>query len=154
MRRSEKECTDQTLMEQFLNEAQILHLAISVQTDAPYIVPLNFVYDGAFYVHSAVEGKKVTLLKRNPVVGFSVSEQLRILVSETNPCATGTSYRSVVGKAKVLFLEDAEEKSRILNMLMSKYTNSPPFKYKEKALSKLLIIKLKAYEMTYKIDLR
>ncbi len=155
IRRAEKECNDPAMLAEFLNKAQVLHLAITVPGDAPYVLPLNFVYDnGYFYIHSAVEGRKIPLLQENPVVGFAVSEHLRIHVSEDNPCATGTRYKSVVGRAEVSLLEDGGSKSTALNLLMAKYTNLPSVEYKEKVLRKLLIIKLKVMEMAFKADLR
>ena len=154
MRRSEKACDDKILLSNFLSAAQILHLAMPVMDVHPYIVPLNYVYDGNFYVHSATEGRKISLLRTNPLAGFAVCEQLHIRVSKDNPCATGTSYKSVVGKVEASFIENNENKTEILNMLMAKYVNSPPLFYKDKALNKLLIIKLKVLEMTFKIDLR
>jgi len=155
MCRPEKGCNDREALISFLNEAQVLHLAIAAPGNVPYIVPLNYVYDdGCFYIHSATEGRKISLLRQNRLTGFAISKQLRIRVHEDNPCATGTSYKSVIGKAEALFTDNSGNKSRILNMLLAKYTGSLPVEYKEKVLNRLLIIKLKILEMAFKVDLR
>ncbi len=70
MRRKDKQITDRTMMDKILKEAEILHLALS-DNGTPYALCMNFGYDGeAIYIHGALEGKKMDILKANPVVSF------------------------------------------------------------------------------------
>jgi hypothetical protein len=66
MRRSDREITDIVEIESILNEAHVCRIGLSVGVE-PYIVPLCFGYiGGTIYLHSAMFGKKIAILKKNP----------------------------------------------------------------------------------------
>ena len=65
-------------MEKIINEAQVCYLGMS-EDDNPYVLPMNFTYDsGAFYLHAAMEGHKLEVLKGNPKVciNFNTGNEL------------------------------------------------------------------------------
>ena len=67
MRRKEREIKDKKDIERILKDSRVLRLAM-VDKDKPYLVPMNFGYrDGALYLHSALEGRKIDLLKKIPL---------------------------------------------------------------------------------------
>ena len=65
IRRKDKEITDSREIEAVIEKATVCRLGL-VDRGEPYIVPVNFGYErNAIYFHSALEGRKVELIKRN-----------------------------------------------------------------------------------------
>ena len=65
MRRKDCEITDRAEIEAILKKALVCRIGLA-DGGEPYIVPLSFGYeDGAVYLHSAVEGKKIAMLQKN-----------------------------------------------------------------------------------------
>ena len=69
MRRNDREVTDINEIKNILNLCKTCHLAM-VDGNMPYVIPLSFGYvmDGdtlTLYFHSAKEGRKIDILKRN-----------------------------------------------------------------------------------------
>ena len=72
MRRNEREITDPKIIEEIIHQATICRIAL-YDADYPYIVPLNYGYEsGALYFHSAKEGKKIDLIRKNSRVCFEI----------------------------------------------------------------------------------
>ncbi len=72
MRRKEKEVKDVKLVESIIEKASVCRLGLSLN-NMPYIVPLCFGYqDRCLYFHSAIEGKKISMIKSNNNVCFEV----------------------------------------------------------------------------------
>ena len=70
MRRREKEITDESTLESIILASLVCRLALS-DGNQPYIVPLCFGYqDKTLYFHSALEGKKIDIIKHNQNVCF------------------------------------------------------------------------------------
>jgi uncharacterized protein len=79
MRRAEKEITNRGEIDSILSKATVCRIGFYDQR-TPYIVPMNFGYsDNCLYLHSAPQGKKIELLKRNPLVCFEVEHDVAIL---------------------------------------------------------------------------
>ncbi len=78
--------------------------------DLPYIVPFNFGYrEGCIYIHSAPEGKKIDLIRKNNRVCFEAEETAEI-VKKDRACKWSTRYRSVVGYGTMEILSDDRSK--------------------------------------------
>lgn len=72
----------------------------------PYIVPVCFGYkDNCQYFHSAADGKKIDMIKKNNRVCFEFDTREGLIKSE-NPCDWDMKYHSVVGSGKAFFIED------------------------------------------------
>lgn len=84
----------------------------------PYATPLSYVaVEGKLYFHCALKGQKVDNLQANPQVCFCV-------VGATQPLYDGnftTNYESVVVHGSAAFVQDEEEKRRVLVALCQKY---------------------------------
>ena len=122
MRRSERAITELEQIRALLEESKVVHLGIGAE-GAPYVVPLNYGYDLGpdgkltLYLHSAPQGRKLDLLRREARVGFAVSALLATVRGEV-PCAWSARYRSLIGTGTVTFLEGAEEKREALQTLL------------------------------------
>lgn len=94
----------------------------------PYAVPLSYVYVknptatsdnklGSLVFHCAHKGHKVDALRENPRVSFCVIDQDEVIPEEF-----ATHYKSVIAFGAARFVDDAEEKRRLLTALGAKYS--------------------------------
>ena len=96
MRRQEKEVTDIVEIESIIKNSKVCRLAMS-NDDQPYIVPLCFGYaENQLFFHSASEGKKLDMLRRNERVCFEFDIDTELQKGKS-ACDWGMSYRSVIG---------------------------------------------------------
>ncbi|MGD2272123.1 MAG: pyridoxamine 5'-phosphate oxidase family protein [Desulfobacterales bacterium] len=148
MRRKEREITDQKSIEDIINKAWVCRLAM-VDGDCPYVVPLCFGYaDRTLYFHSAAEGKKLEILKKNNRVcfEFDIDPSLK---TNAKPCAWGMNYKSVIGFGHAYFLNDVESQRRALDIIMRNYSIKA-FEYENSAIEKTTVIKVEIEQMTGK----
>ena len=120
MRRSDREVTDIQEIRALIDECKVIRLAM-IDGNKPYVVPLNFGYtyeNGAFtiYCHSAKEGKKLDVIRRNASVAFEMDCQNALQHGET-ACTHSYYYASVLGEGKAEILE-GDEKCKGLSALM------------------------------------
>jgi len=148
MRRKEQEITDRAAIESILAKSTVCRLALSTN-DRPYIVPLCFGYeDNALYFHTAQEGKKIDILKKNSRVCFEVDCDHELVSNET-PCKWSMKYRSVIGVGKASLIDDPESKRKALDSIMQHYAGRPSG-YSAASMEKILIIKVEIESMTGK----
>jgi nitroimidazol reductase NimA-like FMN-containing flavoprotein (pyridoxamine 5'-phosphate oxidase superfamily) len=149
MRRKEREITDRTALDEIVRKALVCRLAMC-DGDQPYVIPLNFGYDGkSLYVHCAREGKKLAILKRNNRVCFEVDIDHALVKGET-ACDWSMKAKSVIGFGKAFLIEEGEEKRRALGIIMEHHGAIQPYSYKEKGLEKVMIIRVGIETMTGK----
>lgn len=104
---------------------------VALRTDgAPYIVPMNFGFRFAggrlsLFFHCAAEGRKLSLLARDSLVGFEMDCSHRL---KTGPlaCDWSMDYESVIGSGRLKLLERPEEKLGGLAELMRHYGMEKP----------------------------
>lgn len=122
MRRKDREITELTAIEEILQDAFVCHLAM-VDDGTPYVVPLNFAYqDGTIYLHSAAEGRKLDILRKNNLVCFEMEvASTNIAKNGDEPCEWGTVYRSVIGYGKAEILEKTEDKINGLKIIVKRF---------------------------------
>ena len=148
MRRKEKEIKRKSDIEAIIRKSQICRLGLSDEGTA-YIVPLCFGYkDDNLYFHSAREGRKIEILKRNDQVCFEFDVDTHIHSGKT-ACAWGMKYRSVIGYGTASFIEDPEKKGKALDIIMRQYADGK-FEYSDKALKETRVIKVEISSMTGK----
>lgn len=148
MRRSEKEITDQSAIEAIIHASLVCRLALS-DGDQPYIVPLSFGYQAkTLYFHSALEGKKIDIIKRNNRVCFEFDVNTEIKEAE-KACKWGMKYQSVIGFGKAVLVENIAEKKKALNIIMNHYSDQK-FQLPDEAIKKIAIIKIEIDKMTGK----
>lgn len=148
MRRKEKEITDLQAIEAIIRRAQVCRLALT-DGEHPYVIPLFFGYQkGALYFHSAIEGKKIELLRKNRNVCFEVDIDTEILKAD-EACAWGANYKSVIGFGKAVLLEDAAQKRKGLEIIMRHYA-SREFRFPDAKIEKTAVIRVEITEITGK----
>jgi len=141
MRRKDKEIKDCNIIEEILQKGEICRIGLS-DNGQPYIVPVNYGYqNNRLFFHSAIEGRKIDILRKNPHICFEVTVDDTIVTGE-KACDWGMRYRSVMGEGTVLFLEDTTEKRAALDIIMSQYDREGVFTYGDGALERVTIIQI------------
>ena len=89
MTKRERQITDEGQITAILDTARVLHLGLAVDNE-PYVVPMNYGYikeDGklVLYLHSALRGKKLDMIRANPKVFFEMDCDLTPFEGE-KPC--------------------------------------------------------------------
>lgn len=103
-----------------LETAKVGRLALCCDGQ-PYVVPLNFVYENRhIYFHSADRGMKIEFLRRNPRICFEVDEYVATIPGPI-ACKYDTAFRSVIAFGTGTVVEDPEEKTRALRLIVGKY---------------------------------
>jgi nitroimidazol reductase NimA-like FMN-containing flavoprotein (pyridoxamine 5'-phosphate oxidase superfamily) len=135
MRKKDKEIKDKELMESILKRAIICRMGLS-ENNEPYIVPLNFGYkDNFLYFHSAKEGRKIDMIRKNNNICFEIDIDTKLLDAE-KPCKWSMQYYSVIGFGKAFLVEDLEEKRAALDIIMEHYAGESSFEYPEGSVNK------------------
>jgi nitroimidazol reductase NimA-like FMN-containing flavoprotein (pyridoxamine 5'-phosphate oxidase superfamily) len=141
MRQGKREVTDRAEVDAIILKASICRLGM-VDGGRPYIVPMNFGYDGVnLYFHCAREGRKIDVLRRSPEVCFEL-EVDHGLVTGDLACQYTNDFESVMGEGVAELLEDSLSKSAALDLIMSHYAKGP-FHYDAKNLDLTLIIRVR-----------
>ncbi len=115
-------------MELLLERMDIGHLAMMAE-DGPYVVPVNYLFaEGCIYLHSGVKGRKMEALRADPRICFLVDEA-GPQVTWDRGCGISQIYESVMCFGRTEFIEEREERKRILTMMIRKFTRgeeAPP----------------------------
>jgi uncharacterized protein len=126
------------------------YLAMS-ENDFPYILPMNFALDGnSVIMHSAQSGRMWETLKKNQnvCINWIIGEDLA-----WQDVKVGCSYRvkskSVLVEGKVEFVDDFDEKTRCMNLMMGQYSDRE-FKFSKPAIENVGIIKVAIEKITAK----
>jgi len=148
MRRKDQEINDIGAIEDIIRKGQVCRLALS-ENERPYIVPLCFGYkDNNLYFHTALEGKKIDILRKNNNVCFEIDIDQE-LVKGKKACNCSMKYRSVIGFGKAELIEDIDSKRKAFNIIMQNYLEGF-FKYPEESIQNTVIIKVEIESMTGK----
>lgn len=128
--------------DKIIRACKTCYLAMS-HNDFPYVLPMNFALDGnSVILHSAQSGRMWETLKKNQnvCINWITGEELA-----WQDVKVGCSYRvkskSVIVEGKVEFVDDFDEKTRCLNLLMAQYSDRE-FKFSRPAVENVGIIKV------------
>jgi nitroimidazol reductase NimA-like FMN-containing flavoprotein (pyridoxamine 5'-phosphate oxidase superfamily) len=115
MRRADKEFTEPGKLRGVLKETCYMTLAMA-RDGEPYLVSLSHGYDeerNCLYFHCASEGKKLDIMRANPVVWGQVMVDHGYVEKECTH-----SYVTVMFRGRVSFIDDPEEKRRALRTML------------------------------------
>ncbi len=103
MRRIDREIDGIEAIESIIRQAAVCHLGLCDE-GSPYVVPLCFGYeDGHLYFHSAQEGRKLEILRKNDRVCFEMDID-QVLVRSEEPFRCSMKYRCVIGSGRALMM--------------------------------------------------
>lgn len=149
MRRGDKEIKDPEEIVSILEASPVCRLGFCAG-NVPYVVPLSFGYsEGSLYFHSAKEGRKIDMIRKNPLVCFEVDVGVEVVASD-QPCDWGMKYASVIGFGEASLLDDPEEKKRGLDVILGHYASRSSHPYSVSILKHTEVIRVRIQEMTGK----
>ena len=153
MRRSDRELRDPGQLLEIIDACKVFRLAMAAE-GRPYLVPLNFgyAYEGGqfeFYFHSALQGRKLDLLRQNPQVCFELDcgHQLQ---EAGEACGYSYFYESIVGAGRLEPVEDPAEKREALGCIMAHYTGRADWAFPQQALQQVLVLRLEVSQLSCK----
>ena len=152
MTKREFQITDEAQILEILDKSKVLHLGLAVNNE-PYVVPMNYGYameDGklTLYLHSAVQGKKLDMIRANPNVFFEMDCD-RMPFEGKVPCQYGLVYSSIMGRGTARVLEHVEEKMKAMTLLMKTQTGKD-FTFNDRLVSIVAVIRVDVSEYTAK----
>ena len=152
MTKRERQVTDPKKIMDIMDAGKVLHLGLAVN-DEPYVVPMNYGYTMeneklVLYLHSAVRGKKLDMIRANPKVFFEIDCD-RVPFESELPCQYGLSYSSVMGKGIAHIVDDVEEKKKAMSILMKTQTNKD-FTFDDRLVSVVAVIRIDVEAYTAK----
>jgi nitroimidazol reductase NimA-like FMN-containing flavoprotein (pyridoxamine 5'-phosphate oxidase superfamily) len=148
MRRKDKQIGDPAVIEAIIRRSLVCRLAMA-DDGQPYVIPISFGYQNrCLYFHSAAEGKKIEILRRNPRVCFEFDVDLSLKKSD-RPCRWGMKFKSVVGVGAARFVEEADEKRRALAVILAQYS-SERFAFSDAEVDGVTVFCVKIEEITGK----
>ena len=129
MRRSDREVKDIAGIEEILLQCKTCHIAMIDNSSQikPYLVPMSYGYKITggkileLFFHSAHEGRKIDILKRNNKVCFEMSYE-GVPVNSDIPCDSGYYYASLIGFGEAVFINDSDEKRDALSVMFRHQT--------------------------------
>jgi len=127
-------------------------LAVNAGDDYGYGVPFSYVYqDNKIYLHCALEGKKLNLMRRNNKVSFCV-----VAGAEPKPEKYSMKYRSAMAFGRAVEVSKPEEQLAALIALVEKYYTDPDHVAKGRlkaaeSLDKTLVIRIDVDHITGKV---
>ncbi len=139
-------------IEKIITSCEACYVGMVSADNKPYTLPFNFGFEnGTLYLHGAPTGRKMDVLKNNPsvCVAFSSNHQM-YNVSENVACSYGMKYKSALIEGKIEFVDDYDEKVRILNVIMRQYTKRDDFKYNAPAVNNIAVMRVVADSITAK----
>lgn len=151
MRQKNREIKDINKIAEVIDACEVCRIAINGE-EFPYIVPLNFGYEMGenlvLYFHSALEGMKIDLIKKNNKVSFEMDTAHELYSEESRGYCT-FRYKSVIGTGEIYFIEDEKEKENALQKIMNHY-HMEDFPWSRAAMPRTLVYKLEVRTITEK----
>lgn len=143
--------TDPEIMESVIRSCSICSLGMADTDGTPYVLPMNFGYkDGIVYLHSAQEGRSISILERNPKVCITFCTDTDLVFQHPKvACSYRMRSKSVIGWGKVTYEEDLDKKVEALNIIMRQYSEKK-FEYSNPAVVNVKIWKVKLENVTCK----
>jgi uncharacterized protein len=148
MRRTDREINDRATIDGIIRRSKVCHLALC-DAGQPYVIPLSFGYDGTcLFCHSASEGRKVDMIRKNNSVCFEF-EILSDIIPSEEACRWGVGFESVIGFGRAWLLEEPGDKRKALGCIMRQYSNQE-WTFTDEMVSKTLVIRIDIEEITGK----
>lgn len=152
MRQKQREITDFAEIIEVIKHCDVCRLALNDES-YPYILPLNFGMDIVnekliLYFHSALEGHKVDLIRKDNRASFEMDCKHQLQYMEEKGYCTMT-YESVIGTGQIRILEE-DEKMDALKKIMSHYHTGKDAYFNTTAIPRTLVYVLEVETITGK----
>ena len=155
MRRKDREITDQNEINEIIGRCQVLNLGLNTE-DYPYVLPVNFAFKASedkrvFYFHSAQEGRKIELIKKDDRCGFTLYNDLGVKTVREGEQATNY-YECVMGSGIIKEITDKEEKRKVAYELLKKYGYEGEIQFDDRVLERTYLAKIEVLSISGKAN--
>lgn len=151
MRRKDKEVLDQEILHQVINHSMVCRIGL-VNDDRPYVIPISFGFDGKnIYFHSALQGEKVEILKKNKNVCIEFEQDISIIKNE-KPCNWSARYLTVIVHGTADLVADPVKKRYGLSKILAHYGAGENHIFTDKELQSVLVYQITVKEITGKMS--
>lgn len=149
MRKKNREIKNYDEIVGVMKKCDVCRLALNDE-GYPYIVPLNFGMKAdegkiTLYFHSAMEGYKVDLMKKDSRASFEMDCGHQLQYAEEKGYCT-MAYESVMGKGVIRILEE-HEKMNALEEIMAHYHEGRKAYFNPAAMERTLVYALDVSEI-------
>lgn len=153
MCRKDREVTDFNKILDIIRRCDCCRLGL-YDNGGVYIVPMNFgilLSDGrlSLYFHSAVQGRKIDILKSGGRVGFEMDTDHEVVVDKQS-CRCSFLYSSVIGSGNAVIVTDPQEKIRGLKLILDHYEDKSDRDFSDAVLERTAVIRLDITELSCK----
>lgn len=159
MRKADREIREREDILEVISRCDVCRLALNDEDGVPYILPLNFGIDTdgdtlRLYFHSALEGHKLDLIRRDNRAAFEMDCSHRLQYFEDKGYCT-YAYESVMGKGIIRLLDDESEeaveaKVKALTLLMDHYHPGKEAYFNKAAIPRTAVYYMDVTEITGK----
>lgn len=156
MRRIDREVKDLDGIFDIVRRCNVVHLGM-VDNGKPYVVALNFGYEREgdvliLYLHCAMEGRKIDILRNNPNVYFQMDCVNEFIEGTSErPCSYCWRYDSVMGNGQVEFVEDIQKKTHALNRLIQHVGKTDEmFSFPPASFARTRVLRIRSNDITGK----
>ena len=123
MRRSDREIAGHEEMFRVIDRAPYCHLALAADNE-PYLIPLSFGRaDRSIFFHTALGGKKIDIMVKNPAARLSFECDVELVSNPTEACEWSFSFHSVVARGRIHEVTDPDRKRTGLQSIMAHYSD-------------------------------
>ncbi|MBN2805834.1 MAG: pyridoxamine 5'-phosphate oxidase family protein [Prolixibacteraceae bacterium] len=139
---------EQQKIEAIIRSCRTCYLGLSDAENQPYVLPMNFGYENdTIYLHSGQFGLKWDIMKQNPkaCITFVQGDELKYQ-DELVACSWRVKSKSVIATGNIEFVDDYDEKVKILHIFMAQYSNQR-FEFNAPAVRNVGVFKMKIVQM-------
>jgi hypothetical protein len=125
VRRKEREVTDPQEIESVIASGKYCILGLAKDNE-PYVVTLSYAYDkaaNALFFHCGPQGQKLDFIRANPLACATIIED-----DGFDADACDHSYRSLVLRGRIEFVEDSAEIDRAIRLMVVQLERKDPDK--------------------------
>ena len=156
VRRSDRELIQHDDKMSIIKKCKVCRIAM-IEKSEPYIVPMNYGFKDnngqlTLYFHCAKEGRKLNILRVNPLVCFEIDCEGKV-ENIIDPCNSGYYYESIIGKGIVSEIASVKDKNEILSLIVQHQANQV-FSFTEEQSKNVCILCLKVTEFSGKRKLK
>ena len=157
MRRKDREIKDKSAIKELLDTAGVLHLGM-FDGERPYVVPVNYGYDVIddsyqFYIHSAKHGRKIEILEKFNNVFIEIVLDYEIINMGMTPCDLSMKYKCFMADGIACRIDDFNEKSRALKLIVKQQTGIIPQELNEKSVDAVHVYRIITENATMKSNI-
>ena len=123
--------TDPKEIEGIIRKCPYCTVGLTDLNGNPYVIPMNFAYDaskgehGTIFLHSGPEGSKLDMVQQHPTVCISFCEGHELVyMHQQIACSYSMKSRSVMCRGQVRFIDDMDEKRRVLDLCRGNSTQN------------------------------